>query len=274
LKATNVQYAEEENASLHETTEGKEIPVMFKRVTISLLVCLVLLTVAVGCAPAASSVEAPKSIERSITVVGEGKVSVTPDVAEANVGVEVLAPTVKEATAEAKERMTAIMAALEKAGIAGKDIQTSSYSIYFERYPEVMATTEATPPEVEGNYRVSNMVRVKIRDLDKIGAVLDEVIEAGANNVYGVNFTLDDPSEVRSQARAKAIDNAKAKAQELAGLNGVSLGEVLQVSEVIGGSFPTIGMPMAVEYAGGGGPISPGELEFSVQIQVTYAIAL
>jgi len=246
---------------------------MFKRVTISLLVGLVLLAAVVGCAPAASSVEAPGSIERSITVVGEGKVSVAPDVAEANVGVDVLAPTVKESTAEAKERMTAIMAALQKAGIAEKDIQTSSYSIYFERYPEMMAVVEEKPSEIEGNYRVSNMVRVKIRDLDKIGAVLDGVIEAGANNVYGVSFTVDDPSEVRSEARAKAIADAKAKAQELADLNGVNLGEVLQISEVIGGSFPTIGMPMAVEYAGGGGPISPGELEYSVQIQVTYAIA-
>ena len=248
---------------------------MFKRVTISLLACLVLLAAAVGCTPSASSVEAPKSIERSITVVGEGKASVSPDVAEANVGVEVLAPTVKEAAAEAKERMTAIMATLQKAGIAEKDIQTSSYSIYFERYSEMMAAVEEKPSEIEGNYRVSNMVQVKIRDLDKIGTVLDEVVEAGANNVYGVSFTVDDPSEVRSEARSKAIADARAKAQELADLNGVSLGEILQISEVIGGLFSTGGIaaPVAMEYRGGGGPISPGELEFSVQIQVTYAIA-
>jgi len=247
---------------------------MSKRVTISLLICMVLLTVAVGCAPSASSVDAQRSIERSITVVGEGKVSVTPDVAEANVGAEVLAPTVKEATAEAKERMTAIMAALQKAGIAEKDIQTSNYSIYFERYPEVSPVVEAKPSEIEGNYRVSNMVQVKIHDLEKIGTILDEVIEAGANNVYGVNFTLDDPSEVMSEARSKAIADAKARAQELAALNGVSLGEVLQISEVIGGSFATMGIRMASEYAaGGGGSISPGELQFSMQIQVTYAIA-
>jgi uncharacterized protein YggE len=189
--------------------------------------------------------------------------------------VEVLAPTVKEATEEAKERMTAIMAALLKAGIAEKDIQTSSYSIYFERYPEVMAAVEEKPSEIEGNYRVSNMVQVKIRDLDKIGTVLDEVVEAGANNVYGVSFTVDDPSEVRSEARDKAVADAKVKAQELAHLNGVSLGEVLQISEVIGGVFSTSGIlaPVAMEYRGGGGSISPGELEFSVQIQVTYAIA-
>jgi len=248
---------------------------MSKRVTISLLACLVLLALAVGCAPSASSVEAPESIERSITVVGEGRASVSPDVAEANVGVEVLAPTVKEATEKAKERMTAIVAALQEAGIAEKDIQTSNYSIYFERYPEIRAMVEAEPSEVEGNYRVSNMVRVKIRDLDEIGVVLDGVIQAGANNVYGVNFTVDDPSEVKSEARVKAIANAKTRAQELADLNGVNLGEVLQISEVIGGPFPTSGIPvpMAAEYRGGAGPISPGELEFSVQIQVTYAIA-
>jgi len=246
---------------------------MSKRVTISLLVCLVLLAVAVGCAPSGNPVETPKSIGRSITVVGEGKASVSPDVAEANIGVEVLAPTVKEATEEAKERMTAIVAALQEAGIAEKDIQTSNYSIYFERYPEIRPMVEAEPLEAEGSYRVSDMVRVKIRNLDRIGTVLDKVIEAGANNVYGVNFTVDDPSEVRSEARGKAIADARAKAQELAGLNGVDLGEVLQISEVIGGSFSTVGMSLVREYAGGAGPISPGELEFSVQIQVTYAIA-
>ena len=246
---------------------------MSKRVTVSLLVGMVLLALVVGCAPSASPVETSKSIERSITVVGEGKASAAPDVAEANVGVEVLAPTVKEATEEAKERMAAIMAALEKAGIAEKDIQTSNYSIYFERYPEVRAMVEAAPSEVEGSYRVSNMLRIRIRDLDKIGTVLDGVIEAGANNVYGVNFTVDDLSEARSEARGKAIDNAKAKAQELADLNGVNLGQVLQISEVIGGPFPTMGLSVVREYAGGAGPISPGELEFSVQIQVSYAIA-
>lgn len=248
---------------------------MSKRVTISLLVCLALLTLAVGCAPSASSVEVPESIGRSITVVGEGEASVAPNIAEANVGVEVLAPTVKEATEEAKERMTAIMAALQEAGIAEKDIQTSNYSIYFERYPEIRPMVEAEPLEAEGSYRVSNMVRVKIRDLDRIGTVLDGVIEAGANNVYGVNFTVEDPGEVRSEARGKAIADARARAQELADLNGVSLGEVLQISEVIGGPFTASGIPVpvAMEYRGGSGPISPGELEFSVQIQVTYAIA-
>ena len=246
---------------------------MSKRVTISLLACLALLAVAVGCAPSASSVEAPQSIERSITVVGEGKASVSPDVAQANLGVEVLAPTVKEATEEARERMTAIMAALQEAGVAEKDIQTSNYSIYFDRYPEIRAMVEAEPLEVEGNYRVSNMVRIKIRDLDELGSVLDGVIEAGANNVYGINFTVDDPDEVESEARSEAIANAKTKAQELADLNGVNLGEVLQISEVIGGPFTTGGMSVAKEYVAAGSSISPGELEFSVQIQATYAIA-
>ena len=246
---------------------------MSKRVTISLLACLALLAVAVGCAPSASSVEAPQSIERSITVVGEGKASVSPDVAQANLGVEVLAPTVKEATEEARERMTAIMAALQEAGVAEKDIQTSNYSIYFDRYPEIRTMVEAEPLEVEGNYRVSNMVRIKIRDLGEIGSVLDGVIEAGANNVYGVNFTVDDPDEVESEARSEAIANAKTRAKELAELNGVNLGEVLQISEVIGGPFTTVGMSVAKEYAAAASSISPGELEFSVQIQATYAIA-
>jgi uncharacterized protein YggE len=107
---------QEENASLHKTKEKKENPVMSKRATISSLVCMVLLAVAVSYTPSASSVEAPKSIERSITVVGEGEASVAPDLAEANVGVEVLAPTVKETTGEAKERMFFDFAQMQKMG--------------------------------------------------------------------------------------------------------------------------------------------------------------
>jgi uncharacterized protein YggE len=107
---------QEENASLHKTKQRKENPGMSKRVPISLLVCMVLLAVAVGCTLSASSVEAPKSIERSITVVGEGEVSAAPDLAEANIGVEVLAPTVKEATGEAKERMFFDFAQMQKMG--------------------------------------------------------------------------------------------------------------------------------------------------------------
>jgi len=244
---------------------------MFRRAVFSVVVCLVLVTTAVGCAASAGATGVSQSIERSITVVGEGRASAIPDMAEAHVGVEVLAPTVEEAAAEAEERMAAIMTALQDAGIDEKDIQTSSYSISFDRYPDPRPMRDGEVSQRESQYRVSNMVRVSIRELGTVGAILDEVIAAGANSVYGVNFTVDDPDEVRSQARSKAIVDARAKALELANLTEASLGQVLLVSEVVGGPLQMGGMSVAREYAGAG-PISPGELEFSVRIQITYAI--
>ena len=211
---------------------------------------------------------------RTITVVGQGKAHSPPDVARLNAGVEVTAATVQEATQEAAERMTAILAALEELGIADEDIQTSNYSIYFERDygPEIGAIGEEGAPE--GRYRVSNMVEVKVRDLGRVGTVLDQVVQAGANSIWGVSFAVEDTGALEKEARAKAVEDARARAQDLAVLSGVELGEVVSVSEVIGG--PSLGgyafqVERPVE-VGGVGPVSPGEVEFSVQIQVTYGI--
>jgi uncharacterized protein YggE len=203
---------------------------------------------------------------RTITVVGQGKASGTPDVARATVGIEVFAPTVAEAARQSGEKMAAIIAELKKLGITDKDIQTSSYSINPERNYD-----KGGPGEVTG-YRVSNMVQVTIRDLNKVGAVLDQVAEAGANSVYGVYFGFDDPAKLETEARAKAVEDAQARADDLAKLNGVQRGDVLTVSEVIGsGSVPIVAR--AAEMGGGGGtPIQPGELEVPVQVQVTYAM--
>jgi uncharacterized protein YggE len=125
-------------------------------------------------------------------------------------------------------------------------------------------------------YRVNNTVSVTIRDLDNTGAVLDSAIEAGANNIYGITFSLDDPSQVESEAREKAVANAEAKAQELAELNDLQVGDVLSVSEVIGGAVPYYAggfqeFAAAPGLGGGGGPVSPGELTLTMQLQIVYA---
>jgi hypothetical protein len=209
---------------------------------------------------------------RTITVVGEGKVSIKPDVARAAIGVEVVEPTVKAASAANKELIEAVLAALKEQGIAEKDIQTSGFSIFAERFGPM-----GPLPADEVQYRVSNNVSVKIRALDSIGAILDAAVEAGANNIYGVDFSLDDPNAVESSAREKAVADAKAKAEELALLTGLKVGNVVSISEVIGagggyyaGSFAAPGLQTL---GGGGAPISPGELELTMQLQVVFMIA-
>lgn len=207
------------------------------------------------------------TVSRQITVVGIGEVSLVPDIANVNLGAEATADTVKEAKAEVDSQIEAILGTLKDLGIADKDIQTSSYSIYLERDP--MPVVSAGGESTSSHYRVSNTLQVTIRDIDIVGEVLDAVVEAGANQVYGVNFTVADDEAWQSKARAAAVANAKERAAELAQLNGVALGDVLTISEVIGTS-PT--PRVAFEAAAMGGGIAPGELQLSTQVQITYAI--
>ena len=204
----------------------------------------------------------------TITVVGEGTVSIEPDTAQAVIGVETAGASVKDASAENAAIMQAVMDALTEAGIAAKDMQTNGYNVYADRgYGPEGASQETT-------YRVSNNVNVIIRDLETVGDILDAAIEAGANNIYGVNFSLDKPSAVESDARAKAMDDARAKAQELADLAGMELGQILSISEVVGGNggyYANSFRNAEAAGLGGGGPIAPGQLELSMQLQIVFA---
>lgn len=210
---------------------------------------------------------------QTITVVGQGSVRIEPDVAQVSIGVETMAETVSEAVQENEVKMTSILEALAEAGIADKDVQTMHYSIQFERYPEPLprvAGTESGEPQPQ--YRVSNMVTVTVRDLDKVGEVLDGVVEAGANNIWGVSFSLADPEAAQADARADAVADAQARAEALAELGGVELGPVMSISEVVGGGAVPMPMVAMERAASGAGPISPGEVEVGYQLQVTYFI--
>jgi uncharacterized protein YggE len=207
-------------------------------------------------------------LPRTITVVGEGKVNVEPDIARINIGVEVLRPTVREASDANQEIVDSVLAALSAAGIPDEDMQTSNFSVYAERYG-----VNGPLAEDEVNYRVTNTVNVTVRDLDTVGDILDAAIEAGANNIYGIEFAVDDTTAYASEARAAAVADSNARAEELASLTGVTLGEVLSVSEVIGTATPYNNFRAeAVGMGGGGTSIQPGTLELTTQLQIVYAI--
>ncbi len=212
----------------------------------------------------------PETTVRTVTVVGEGTVSLTPDIAETNIGVEVMRASVQEATSAAEELMQSILSALAEQGIAEEDIQTSGYSVYAERYGP-----EGPLADDETQYRVSNNVQVTIRDIDSVGEVLDAAVEAGANNIYGVNFRVEDPSGVESEAREAAFTDAREKASELASLSDAQLGQVMSISEIIGNagfyqsSFDTSAMASGL---GGGGGFAPGEQDLVMQLQITFEL--
>jgi uncharacterized protein YggE len=254
--------------------------IMQKRIA-ALLVSVLLILSMVACTAAqdqAQEAEASRQTpglavpqtQRSITVVGVGRVSLVPDIARIEVGAEARASTVAEAKAEVDRQIDAIMAALVERGIAERDVQTSHYGIYFERETYPGPAREGGPAlDTQGAYRVSNMLQVTVRNVDAAGDILDGVVEAGANQVYGVTFTVADDSKWQSEARKNAVADAVARGEELASLTGVELGEVKVVSEVIG-SGP---VPVAyAERAMGGGGIAPGKLELSTQVQVTFSI--
>jgi uncharacterized protein len=243
----------------------------FRSFSVVAVLLLVVALTAVACAPGATSSGAAQTqtgAAGGITVVGTGEAFGRPDTAEIQIGAETFAETVAEATSQNEALIQSIMAALAAQGIEEKDIRTSNYSVWAEQvYGE-------RGPEGVAGYRVNNLVTVVIRDVDAVSGVIGAVTEAGANNIHGISFRVADPAALEDEARAAAIANARARAESLAELSGVGLGEVVTISEVIGQG----GIPLARGMGGGAmedaaaASISAGELGYSVQVQVTFAI--
>jgi hypothetical protein len=205
---------------------------------------------------------------RQVTVVGKGEASGTPDTAHVEIGVETSAPTTSEALQRNNEQVNAVINRLKDLGIAESDIQTSNFNMYAQYNDEGRQIT---------GYNVSNTVSVTIRNLDQTGSLLDEVVQVGANRIYGISFRVDDPTALMEQARDEAIANARQKAERLAQQSGASLGEVLVITENIGsapGPMPLGrggGMP-AAEQAQAEVPVQAGEQRFNTHVQVTYEL--
>lgn len=231
-----------------------------------------------GGGPAASSVAAqdvpvgtPSPDPATLSVGGEGRVTVPPDTASVVVGVDVQFPTLGAAQAEADAQATAIIDAARAEGIAEDDIRTVNYGVNVVRdYDE-----QGNPGPITG-YNVSNQVELTIRAIDNVGAVLDAVVDAGANNIYGISFYLDDTAAAASQARAAAVRDARAKAEELAAEAGVSLGRIRSISEGYAPPpSPAIFTNEAADMAqgrAGGAPIQTGTGEVLVVVQMTFEL--
>ena len=222
--------------------------------------------------------------ERVFSVNGEGKVVAVPDIAQvtANItteGGKDMVSLQKQNT----ERSNKIISFLKEQGVDKKDIKTQSYSVtpryqYYDCRQPVMYGAEPTscpPAEIVG-YTIQQSISVKVRDLDKVGEILAGVVEQGANNVYGPNFTIDDPEMVRNQARAEAVAQAREKAKAIAKAGGFRLGRLVSINE----SF--YGMPMPMRAGGAemsimsdtaSAPmIEPGSEDVTVNVSLVYEI--
>jgi uncharacterized protein YggE len=204
----------------------------------------------------------------TIIVGGTGRVSVQPDVAELRLGIAISRATVKEARGAAAMAMVAVLASIEGAGVARPDFRTTLLSVsprYDYRDDEV--------PRLVG-YDLANVVEVTVRDLDRLAAVIDGALEAGATSLDGLSFRLDDPREAERTARTSAVAVARARAEVLAAAAGVAITGVVAVSE---DAMPPIGpMPKAARMsiaADSATPIEAGTTEIAVSVTVTFRIA-
>lgn len=202
---------------------------------------------------------------RQITVVGTGEVKAAPDTAQVQVGVQTQAPSAQEALNQNNTQMTALINRLKELGIAEQDLQTSHVSVW-PRYGVDSNTIDG--------YEAHNSVTVKIRNIAQAGELLDQVVEAGANNISGIAFTIDDPSTLETNARNAAIENARTRAQAMAEAVGGSLGQVLSITENIGSPPAPVFQErmMAADEAGGAVPVEPGEQTINAQVQVTFEL--
>lgn len=213
--------------------------------------------------------KSPKS-ERMITISGYGKVSGSNDVAMTTIGYSNIDQDVAKAQSDNAQVMNKVMAELKEMDVAHKDIQ-SDYSIY----PEYDYLAE-TGRKLIG-YRVNSNVRIKIRDLSKIDQVLGLAGKYGANQVSGLQFTIDDPENLKDEAREKAIADAKAKAIKLANDLGVRLVSVFSYNEYSSGDeyYPKYYSESAYGLGGGSAvpDIASGSKDVSMNVNITYEIA-
>ena len=208
---------------------------------------------------------------QGISVSGEGRVSVAPDMVLLNIGVSAKEDTVAAANSAVQAAMDRLLSSLKADGVVEEDIQTSQFSIS----PEY--DYQFSQPRLTG-YRVTHMLQVKVRDIARAGEVIDGGVEAAGDlvQVNGISLTVDDMSAMANQARELAMADAKAKAQELARLADVELGKPVSISESSYNPGPPIAYRAAMGYESAAldqTSISTGELEVVVSVQITYGIA-
>ena len=229
---------------------------------LGLAVALLVALAASACVAVAPNDGAPRRIS-TVTVAGSGTISATPDQAEITIGVVTQAATAAPALAANSQAMERLLQSLGNLGIGPRDIQTTNISVA----PQRRAPKEGQPPEITG-YEVSNQVRVKVRDLARLGQVLDRQVSQGANLVYGIHFGLQEPAPLLDEARKRAMADARRRADLYAAAAGLKVGRVLSVQEAgvtPPGPAPRMAMSAAV-------PVAPGEQEIQATVTVTFTL--
>ncbi|HYP40389.1 MAG TPA: SIMPL domain-containing protein [Chloroflexia bacterium] len=204
-----------------------------------------------------------------ISVRGTGIVSAKPDMLNLQLGVQEQNDSLDKAQTDAATKIDSVMNQLKAAGVDEKDISTAQYNV-----EPVMNYNENQPPTVTG-YRVTNILNIKLRDLSNAGKLIDDLVKSGANSIYGLSFGFSDPTALMKQAREQAVNDAKARASELATLSGVTLGAPIAIDE----GFANVPVPVmnampeqAQRDSALATAIVPGQQEVRVEVSVMYGI--
>jgi hypothetical protein len=237
-----------------------------KTILISAVLLFAVLLSACGPTTIAPAAQAPV---RSMNVSGTGEVTLKPDIAYINIGVHTEKATASDATTQNNTDAQAVIDALTAAGVAADDIQTTNFSIY-----QKDITDPTTGAKLSTVYAVDNTVYVTVRNLAKLGAVLDATVKAGANNVNNIQFDLADKTKALSDARTAAVKAAKTEADQLAAAAGVTLGNIqtINYNENTPPSPVFYGKSVNMAVADAAVPISSGTLQISVNVTITYEI--
>lgn len=204
---------------------------------------------------------------RSLSMSGQGEVRAAPDTVSLSAGVTAQAPTAAAALADNSRRMAGVLAALKKQGIADKDIQTANFSVS----PEYTNGADNQPSRLTG-YRVNNDVQVRLEDVTKLGATLDALVGAGANQMNGINFSIRDSADLLTQARQQAVADAMAKAQTYARAAGVTLGPILTISESNNEAPRPVFMALSAARVGKAVPVAMGEESVTANVSIIWEI--
>lgn len=229
-----------------------------------------LVVLALSAPAAAAQAQAAPSLPPDATLLSvssQAEARRAPDIATVSAGVVTQAADGNAAMRQNAEQMNRVLAAIKAAGVAGKDVQTSGINLHPQyRYEENQ------PPRITG-YQASNTVTVKLRDVAKMGQVLDALVASGANQINGPSFGIEDPEPLYDQARVQALGQARARAETYAKALDLRVRRIVSISEggaAIPSPMPRMAMMKAEAYDST--PVAPGESSVSVNLDVVFEL--
>ncbi|MEW6447083.1 MAG: SIMPL domain-containing protein [Bacillota bacterium] len=201
----------------------------------------------------------------TVTVIGQGEVKVSPDSARVNIGVTTQAKSAKEAQSQNNRKANAVIAAIKDQGVPKEDIQTVEYGIWPQHDEKGRSIT---------GYQVNHTLSVRVSGMEKVGAVIDAAVAAGANQSHGISFEREDRATLEREALKRAVADARERADAIAAAAGKKVIRVVSIKAGGAGDFPPVPVygKRALEAGGAGVPVEPGQLTVTASVEVVFEI--